>query len=199
MSAVSLEGRRIIITGGASGMGEALVRAFPALGARVVSLDLAADTGREIVQASGAVGFIAVDVSSEASVQAATERAVALLGGLDVLIHAAGIAPSSDSAGTNASGAEVYRRAAGPVGADHGGQRHRHVSDEPGGVPAYVGGGRRDPQLRFSGGCARTSRQGRLCGGQRRGRRLDPNHRSGMGPLWHQRECHRSRHLDPDV
>lgn len=100
MSTVSLEGRRIIITGGASGMGEALVRAFPALGARVVSLDLAADTGREIVQASGAVGFIAVDVSSEASVQAATERAVALLGGLDVLIHAAGIAPSSDSAGT---------------------------------------------------------------------------------------------------
>ena len=100
MSTVSLEGRRIIITGGASGMGEALVRAFPALGARVVSLDLAADTGREIVQASGAVGFVAVDVSSEASVQAATERAVALLGGLDVLIHAAGIAPSSDSAGT---------------------------------------------------------------------------------------------------
>ena len=100
MSTVSLEGRRIIITGGASGMGEALVRAFPALGARVVSLDLAADTGREIVQASGAVGFVAVDVASEASVQAATERAVALLGGLDVLIHAAGIAPSSDSAGT---------------------------------------------------------------------------------------------------
>lgn len=132
MSMVSLEGRRIIITGGASGMGEALVRAFPALGARVVSLDLAADTGREIVQASGAVGFVAVDVSSEASVQAATERAVALLGGLDVLIHAAGIAPSSDGAGTtldlwertmavNATGTFLMNRAVFPHMQEAGG------------------------------------------------------------------------------
>lgn len=90
----ALDGRRIIITGGASGMGEALVRAFPSLGARVVSMDLSPDRGREIADASGAVGFVEVDVSSEASVQAATEEAVALLGGLDVLIHAAGIAPA---------------------------------------------------------------------------------------------------------
>jgi NAD(P)-dependent dehydrogenase (short-subunit alcohol dehydrogenase family) len=42
-----LQGRRIVITGGASGMGAGLVRAFPQLGARVAALDLAADTGRK--------------------------------------------------------------------------------------------------------------------------------------------------------
>lgn len=100
MSLVSLEGRRIIVTGGASGMGEAMVRAFPALGARIVSLDMAADAGRTIAETAGAVGFLSVDVANEDSVADATGRAVALLGGLDVLIHAAGIAPSSAGADT---------------------------------------------------------------------------------------------------
>jgi NAD(P)-dependent dehydrogenase (short-subunit alcohol dehydrogenase family) len=100
MSLVSLEDRRIIITGGASGMGEALVRAFPALGARVVSLDLTAEAGRAIAETSRAVGFLPVDVSNAESVAAATGRAVALLGGLDVLIHAAGIAPAAAAADT---------------------------------------------------------------------------------------------------
>ncbi|CAN5306704.1 SDR family oxidoreductase [soil metagenome] len=132
MSATSLDGRRILVTGGASGMGEALVRAFPALGARVVSLDLTEDAGREIAEASGAVGFVAVDVSSEASVEAATEEAVAMLGGLDVLIHAAGIAPGSAAAATpldlwertmavNATGTFLMNRAVFPHLKDAGG------------------------------------------------------------------------------
>ncbi|WP_257844456.1 SDR family NAD(P)-dependent oxidoreductase [Sphingomonas sp. J344] len=89
-----LEGRRIIVTGGASGMGEGLVRALPAMGARVVSLDLNADAGARVAGEAGA-RFLAVDVTDKASVDAATNQAVAALDGLDVLIHAAGIAPGA--------------------------------------------------------------------------------------------------------
>ena len=69
----SLDGRRIIITGGASGMGAAMVRAFPAMGARVASLDLQSAEGARIVDEAGAAAFFHVDVASEASVIAAVE------------------------------------------------------------------------------------------------------------------------------
>lgn len=65
----SLEGRRIIITGGASGMGESLVRALPALGAKIVSMDISEDSGRRIVREADAAGFVKVDVSDKASTQ----------------------------------------------------------------------------------------------------------------------------------
>ncbi|MFE2985722.1 SDR family NAD(P)-dependent oxidoreductase [Streptomyces sp. NPDC059262] len=94
MAHQQLEDRKIVITGGASGMGAGLVRAFPELGARVVSLDLTADVGREIA-AEAKAEFLTCDVSDKASVDAAIDGAVELLGGLDVLIHAAGIAPGA--------------------------------------------------------------------------------------------------------
>jgi NAD(P)-dependent dehydrogenase (short-subunit alcohol dehydrogenase family) len=99
MAVQDLTGRRIIVTGGASGMGEGLVRAFPALGANVVSLDLNLETGKAIADAAGA-SFQKVDVSDQASVDGAVDAAVDTLGGLDVLIHAAGIAPFSPSEST---------------------------------------------------------------------------------------------------
>jgi NAD(P)-dependent dehydrogenase (short-subunit alcohol dehydrogenase family) len=91
-----LDGRRVIVTGGASGMGAGLVRAFPQLGAQVVALDIAED-GAEIAAASGAA-FVRCDVSNYESVQSAIGAAVAQLGGLDVLINAAGIAPAAPAA-----------------------------------------------------------------------------------------------------
>jgi NAD(P)-dependent dehydrogenase (short-subunit alcohol dehydrogenase family) len=89
MTVAMLKGRRIIITGGASGMGEGLVRNLPGLGATVVSLDSNEAVGQAIADASDAAGFVAVDVSDQGSVAAAVDRAVKILGGLDVLIHAA--------------------------------------------------------------------------------------------------------------
>ncbi|MFJ8749062.1 SDR family NAD(P)-dependent oxidoreductase [Streptomyces sp. NPDC102441] len=106
MTQQQLQDRRIVITGGASGMGAGLVRAFPALGARVVSLDLSADAGKGIATEAGA-DFLTCDVSDKASVDAAIDGAVELLGGLDVLIHAAGIAPGSPAEDIEA---EVWER-----------------------------------------------------------------------------------------
>ncbi|MEX5637748.1 SDR family NAD(P)-dependent oxidoreductase [Parafrankia sp. FMc2] len=87
-----LTGRRIIVTGGASGMGAGLVRAFPRYGARVVSMDINAEAGADIAVGAGA-GFLHCDMTDQDSVDTAFDRAVAELGGLDVLVHAAGIAP----------------------------------------------------------------------------------------------------------
>ena len=92
--AENLTGRRIIVTGGASGMGAGLVRALPALGAAVVSVDITADPGESIARESGA-SFVTADVADPEAVEAAFRTAVDSLGGLDVLIHAAGIAPGA--------------------------------------------------------------------------------------------------------
>jgi NAD(P)-dependent dehydrogenase (short-subunit alcohol dehydrogenase family) len=92
MATGELQGRRIVVTGGASGMGEGIVRAFPRMGADVVSLDVTVDAGEKIAADAGA-RFVRCDVSDKGSVEAAFASAVDQLGGLDVLVHAAGIAP----------------------------------------------------------------------------------------------------------
>jgi NAD(P)-dependent dehydrogenase (short-subunit alcohol dehydrogenase family) len=92
----TLEGRRIIITGGASGMGAGLVQAFPAMGAKVVSLDRDEARGAPLAHEAGAA-FVQVDVADKSSVDRAFNAATDILGGLDVLVHAAGIAPFSPS------------------------------------------------------------------------------------------------------
>lgn len=94
MTRRELEGRRIIVTGGASGMGAGLVRALPGLGARVASLDLNEQAGAAIASEAGA-RFFRVDVSDKEQVAASIDAAVAALGGLDVLVHAAGVAPAA--------------------------------------------------------------------------------------------------------
>jgi NAD(P)-dependent dehydrogenase (short-subunit alcohol dehydrogenase family) len=96
---VRLDGRRVVVTGGASGMGAGLVRAFPALGAAVVSLDVAADEGARIAKESGAE-FLRCDVTDRGQVEDTLGEAVRGLGGLDVLVHAAGIAPGAPAEST---------------------------------------------------------------------------------------------------
>jgi NAD(P)-dependent dehydrogenase (short-subunit alcohol dehydrogenase family) len=91
---------RVIVTGGASGMGWGIVRAFAAEGRSVVSLDVADEAGREIAEKAtadgpGRVDYLHCDVADKASVDGAFAKAAELLGGLDVLVHAAGIAPGS--------------------------------------------------------------------------------------------------------
>ena len=87
-----LDGKKIIVTGGTSGMGEGVVRAFPALGAKVVFWGRNAAAGEKIAQETGAI-FVKADVADKASVDEAMKKSVELLGGVDVLIHAAGVGP----------------------------------------------------------------------------------------------------------
>ena len=87
-----LAGRRVIVTGAATGIGRAVAAAAAAEGARVVIADLAEDAGRTAALELGpAVRFIHCDVADEASVASMTAEAVDWLGGLDGLVNNAGL------------------------------------------------------------------------------------------------------------
>ncbi len=81
-----------IVTGGASGLGEACVRALATEGAKVCIFDLAADRGKKIAaELGGNVLFAQADVTSEESVQLAIKQMLDAFGGLNVAINCAGI------------------------------------------------------------------------------------------------------------
>ena len=81
-----LEGKRVVVTGGTSGIGAATSWRFVAEGARVVSVSLGA---AETVE--GLAGALEADVADAAAVRDAFSEADELLGGLDVLVANAGI------------------------------------------------------------------------------------------------------------
>ncbi len=83
-----LAGKRVLITGGARGIGAATVARFVAEGARVAVIDADPDGCRDLV---GPVVTVAADVTDGPALAAAVDRVVAGLGGLDVLINNAGI------------------------------------------------------------------------------------------------------------
>jgi NAD(P)-dependent dehydrogenase (short-subunit alcohol dehydrogenase family) len=92
----ALQGKRIIVTGGAQGMGASTVRAFASEGAAVVAMDLQAEQGRmaagRIAEETGAdVSFAVADVSNRAQVFDAVTAAAQRMGGLDVLVNIAGV------------------------------------------------------------------------------------------------------------
>jgi NAD(P)-dependent dehydrogenase (short-subunit alcohol dehydrogenase family) len=90
-----LSGQRAIVTGGARGIGRAIVEKFAAEGASVLFLDRDADAGcataREIAANGAPVAFRPADVTIEADVQQAIEQFAADRGGLDVLVNNAGV------------------------------------------------------------------------------------------------------------
>lgn len=87
-----LEGKVAVVTGGASGLGEATARLFCAEGAKVVIADVADDLGEPLAGELGdCVLYQHCDVSLEADVEAAVAKAVSAFGGLDVMFNNAGI------------------------------------------------------------------------------------------------------------
>jgi NAD(P)-dependent dehydrogenase (short-subunit alcohol dehydrogenase family) len=88
-----LLGKVALITGGASGIGEATVRLFVAEGAAVVVADIQDGPGRALATDLGDRGvYIHADVGREADVEAAVREAVARFGRLDCLFNNAGAA-----------------------------------------------------------------------------------------------------------
>jgi len=87
-----LAGKIIVVTGGASGIGEAIVRAGLNEGARVVIADIHPPSGRKLAEALGErARFLELDVAEEASWIMGLDAVVAEHGRLDVLVNNAGV------------------------------------------------------------------------------------------------------------
>lgn len=93
-----LEGRRVLVTGGARGLGYAFARAIGRAGARVVIADILAErvqqSAAELVGEGLDVHGVAVDLAQPASIDACVARSLDLLGGLDGLVNNASITNS---------------------------------------------------------------------------------------------------------
>ncbi len=80
-----------IVTGAASGLGEATTSVLTGAGHTVVALDLRPRTGTPAVDDSGQPAWFAVDVSSEDAVNQTVEKVVDRFGRVDVVVNCAGI------------------------------------------------------------------------------------------------------------
>jgi len=85
-----LQGRRVLITGAASGIGRRTAELFAAEGAALTLLDRNAEGLNEIARVSGGLA-IETDVTQEASVARAVEQGATAMGGIDGVVNAAGI------------------------------------------------------------------------------------------------------------
>lgn len=87
-----LAGRVAVVTGGASGLGEGLVRRFVAEGARVMIGDVEKDRGAALAEELGAdVAFLATDVAEPDQVAALVSAAIERFSGLHVMVNNAGV------------------------------------------------------------------------------------------------------------
>lgn len=90
---MKLEGRRILITGAASGIGRATAELFASHGAALALLDCQADALAAVAAVTGGTA-ITVDLAQEAKVLDAVAKSAQALNGLDGLVNCAGISGS---------------------------------------------------------------------------------------------------------
>jgi len=85
-----LAGRRVVVTGGARGIGEAIVRSFAAEGARLAVLDRRYEEAAVLAKSVGGLA-LEVDLADVRATVEAMDRAIGELGGVDVLVNTAGV------------------------------------------------------------------------------------------------------------
>lgn len=90
MTTARLQGRRIVITGAASGIGRTTAELFAAEGAVVTLLDRNGGALREVARETHGHAC-EVDITDEASVRRAVEEGAAAMGGIDGVVNAAGV------------------------------------------------------------------------------------------------------------
>jgi acetoin reductase-like protein len=89
---MKLQDKVAIVTGGAQGIGEAIVRAYAAEGARVVIADVAEDKAQALARDIGNKALaVRLDVRDRASIEATVKAAVERFGGIDILVNNAAV------------------------------------------------------------------------------------------------------------
>lgn len=109
---MKIDGVAAIVTGAASGLGEATAIAIAAKGARVAVFDLNEDLGRAVANRIGGT-FVRADVTDEASIEQAFAEARRAHGQERILVNCAGIASGEKTASRDRdTGAAVHHRLA---------------------------------------------------------------------------------------
>jgi len=86
----------VVVTGGASGLGEATIRRFAGKGNKVVILDMAEERGKAIAKELGEKAlFVKTNVTDGAEMQEAVNKVIERFGKIDILVTCAGIGPSN--------------------------------------------------------------------------------------------------------
>ncbi len=98
---MDINGKVIIVTGGASGLGEGTARMLAAKGGKIVIADMQTEKGEAVAREIGGA-FVKCDVTSEADGQAVVAKAVSL-GKLMGLVNCAGIASAEKTVNKNGS------------------------------------------------------------------------------------------------
>jgi len=87
--------KKVLITGGTSGMGEASAQAFVEAGAHVIisgrNQERAGNIMARLSDAPGSIDFIEADISGSTACKQLVEQTVAYLGGLDIVVNSAGV------------------------------------------------------------------------------------------------------------
>ena len=98
---MDISGRAAVVTGGASGIGQAVARRIFADGGNVIIFDLNAEAGAAMVEEMGADRclFAEVNVADEASVEAGIDAAIEKFGAIYAVVNCAGIANASRTVG----------------------------------------------------------------------------------------------------
>jgi NAD(P)-dependent dehydrogenase (short-subunit alcohol dehydrogenase family) len=98
-----LSGKAAVVTGGARGIGEGIIRRFVAEGARCIVADIDAAAAERLVSELGdSVMFVTTDVTSEEDIAGAIAACVSNFGALDVMINNAGVVGVTGSIETTA-------------------------------------------------------------------------------------------------
>ena len=167
---MKIDGAAAVVTGGASGLGEATARALAAKGAKVAIFDRDADTGEKVAAEIGGI-FCEVDVTSDEKVAAAFEKARAAHGQERILVNCAGVANAAKTVGRDKETRRAQALPDEPVRAGDRDQPDRHVPlHRPLGLrhgPGRSARGRRarrDHQHRLGRGRGRADRPGGLFG-----------------------------------
>ena len=92
-----LDGKVVVITGAASGIGREAALLFSEEGARVCIADVSAEAGEQTASECADAFFVEVDVTSAESVEAMYRATADRYGGIDVLYNNAGIMPDDDA------------------------------------------------------------------------------------------------------
>ncbi len=97
---MQLQSTTAIITGGASGLGEATARLFVACGVKVAILDLNEMAGKALeAELPGKIKFIKTNVSDEVDVKLALSACAELFGPFQIVVNCAGVAPVGKTIG----------------------------------------------------------------------------------------------------